>query len=94
MPEPDLPPAPPHESQLRIVFIGPQGVRSGWRLLMFLALVAVLTGAAFLLQKTIAHSFSQDFSATNVIVLCSPMSSYRPNRRSRLFGVKICKIIL
>jgi hypothetical protein len=68
MPEPDLPPAPPHESQLRIVFIGPQGVRSGWRLLMFLALVAVLTGAAFLLQKTIAHSFGTDFSAANVII--------------------------
>jgi uncharacterized protein len=68
MPEPDLAPTPPHDSQLRIVFIGPQGVRSGWRLLIFLALVAVLSSAAFFLQKTIAHSFSQDFSATNVIV--------------------------
>jgi len=41
MPEPDLPPAPPHDSQLRSVFIGPQSIRAGWRLLIFLALLAV-----------------------------------------------------
>jgi len=68
MPEPDLPPTPSHDRQLRIVFIGPQGIRAGWRLLIFLALVAVLSGAAFLLQKTITHSFGTDFSATNVII--------------------------
>ncbi len=67
MPEPDLAPAPPHDSQLRMVFIGRQGLRAGWRLLVFLALVAVLSGVAFMLQKTIVHSFSTDFSATNVI---------------------------
>jgi len=51
MPEPDLAPAPPHDSQLRMVFIGAQGLRAGWRLLVFLVLVAVLSGVAFMLQK-------------------------------------------
>ena len=68
MPEADLPPTPAHDSQLRIVFLGPQGVRAGWRLLGFFALVAALSGAAFFLQKTIVHSFGTDFSAANVIV--------------------------
>jgi membrane protease YdiL (CAAX protease family) len=50
------------------MFAGPQGVRAGWRLLVFLVLVTMLSGAAFLLQKAIVHGASTDFSAKNVII--------------------------
>jgi hypothetical protein len=48
--------------------MSPQGLRAGWRLLIFFALVALLSGAAYLLQKTVVHNFGTDFSATNVIL--------------------------
>lgn len=68
MPEPDLAPASPQQNQLRMIFLGPQGIRAGWRLLVFFALVAVLGGVAFFLQKTFGRSLGGDFSAPNVIL--------------------------
>jgi uncharacterized protein len=37
-----LPPAKPEESLLRKIFLGPNGVRAGWRLLLFILLLALL----------------------------------------------------
>lgn len=68
MPEPDITPIPAREDQLREIFIGPNGLRAGWRLLIFLALLAVLLGASYPLQKLIGRYFGTDFSAINVIV--------------------------
>jgi len=68
MPEPDLTPIPPRESQLRVIFLGPEGIRAGWRLLIFLALLAVLSAAVFPLQRVAVHRFGSDFSPTNVII--------------------------
>lgn len=51
-PVPDLPELPePKPSGLNAIFIGPYGLRSGWRALLFLLLlVAVVFAGAFLLQ--------------------------------------------
>ena len=70
MPESDITPTPtpPPDSQVPSVFMSPQGLRAGWRLLIFFALLALLSGAAYLLQKTVVHNFGTDFSATNVIL--------------------------
>lgn len=53
---------------MRSVFIGPQGLRAGWRVLIFLALLAVLTAAVFPLQSRLVHNLGSDFTAYNVIV--------------------------
>jgi membrane protease YdiL (CAAX protease family) len=66
MPEPEFTPAPLEHKPLRAIFIGPQGVRAGWRLLIFLALLVVFSAAALLLQRRIGN-FGSDFSPTNVI---------------------------
>jgi membrane protease YdiL (CAAX protease family) len=50
------------------VFVGADGVRAGWRLLVFLALVAVLVAAFFPLQSRLTRRFGTDFSAVNVIL--------------------------
>ena len=62
----DLPPA--HQSRLRTAFVGPQGLRAGWRVLVFVALVMVFFAAASPLQRRVAHNLAQDFSAVNVMV--------------------------
>jgi len=51
MPEPDLTPVSPQQKQLRMIFIGPQDIRAGWRLLVFFALVAALASAAFFCKR-------------------------------------------
>ncbi|MGA7460420.1 MAG: type II CAAX endopeptidase family protein [Candidatus Korobacteraceae bacterium] len=68
MPDPELTPAPSGNSQLRIIFIGPHGVRAGWRLLVFFALlVAVRFAVVFPLGKIIGN-LGTDFSARKVII--------------------------
>lgn len=37
-----LPPAKPEESLLRKIFLGPNGIRAGWRLLLFILLLVLL----------------------------------------------------
>lgn len=54
-----------NESPLRSIFIGAYGLRAGWRILMFVALLAVLLGATAPLQR-IFQRLGQDFNATNV----------------------------
>lgn len=69
MPEPDLTPAAPQESGLRFIFSGPGGVRAGWRLLIFLAVLALFFSAgAIFLQPRIARRLGTDFSAPNLII--------------------------
>lgn len=68
MPETELPPAPSSDNQIRTVFTGPHGVRAGWRLLVFIALlVAVRFAMVFPLSKIIG-SLGTEFSARNVII--------------------------
>jgi len=50
------------------VLVGPQGVRAGWRLLIFVALVAAFSAATYPLQRRLAQEFGASFTAPNVIV--------------------------
>jgi hypothetical protein len=68
MPETELTPAPPDNSQLRIIFVGPQGIRAGWRLLIFLALLVAVRFAVVLPLGKIIGNLGSDFSARNVII--------------------------
>ncbi len=68
MPESELTSVPSGNSQLRLVFIGSHGVRAGWRLLIFTALlVAIRFALVFPLSKIIGN-LGTDFSARNVII--------------------------
>ncbi|MGA2904707.1 MAG: type II CAAX endopeptidase family protein [Candidatus Korobacteraceae bacterium] len=67
MPEPEFAPAPGEHNPLRVIFVGSQGVRAGWRLLVFFALLTVLSAAAVLLQRRFVHRVSFEFSAANII---------------------------
>jgi uncharacterized protein len=68
MPESELTPAVPQDEGRRRIFIGPDGVRAGWRLLIFLALVVCLFTASTPLQKRFVNNIGTDFSPANVIV--------------------------
>lgn len=59
----------PHERKLwRGIFVGPTGVRAGWRLLVFLAIVAVLATLARPLLARIGTNLAEHFSPANVIM--------------------------
>ena len=68
MPETEWTPAPPSNSQLRSVFIGAQGVRAGWRLLAFFAVLATVGFAIVFPLRKLIPRMGTDFSATNVII--------------------------
>jgi uncharacterized protein len=69
MPETDLPQNPPQPGTAHNIVIGPQGLRAGWRLLIFLAIVIALgTCALVSLQPKLLTSLGTDFSAVNVMV--------------------------
>jgi hypothetical protein len=53
---------------MRRVFIGPYGVRAGWRLLIYFALLAVLFAASAPVAKKYLSRMVTDFSAPTVIV--------------------------
>ena len=67
MPESELTPVPSSNSQLRIIFIGPQGVRAGWRLLVFIALLVVVGFAIVFPLRKIIGDMGKDFSPATVI---------------------------
>lgn len=51
------------------VFLGPDGLRAGWRLLMFLAIAVVLfTPAVIFLQPRLQHFLGNELSARNLII--------------------------
>lgn len=53
----------------RTLFIGPHGLRAGWRLLIFFAVAAALfTPAILFLQPRLRRILGTQFSATNLIV--------------------------
>jgi membrane protease YdiL (CAAX protease family) len=68
MPEPSLTPAAARDNQLQSIFIGPQGLRAGWRLLIFLAIVLVLGAGVSLFQARLIRRLGSGFSPTNVII--------------------------
>jgi membrane protease YdiL (CAAX protease family) len=67
MPGPELTPAAPRDGGIRFIFLGPQGVRAGWRLLVFLVLLAVF-GAAPHPWASRLRLLGREFSARNVIL--------------------------
>jgi len=69
MPEPDLPAATVSSVSTNSFFSGPYGLRAGWRLLIFLAMVAAMFFfVAFVFQSKLIKLLGTDFSARNVIV--------------------------
>ncbi len=61
-------PIAPANGQWKHIFVGPQELRAGWRLLIFLALVAALSLASVPLQRRVAANLGLHFTATNVIL--------------------------
>ncbi|MGA8368159.1 MAG: lysostaphin resistance A-like protein [Candidatus Acidiferrales bacterium] len=73
-PPPDSPQPPVRsrfDSQLIAVFIGPNGLRAGWRLLIFLAVLFVLFGSADIAARAIvrAHKWTPEAGLTPSLVL-------------------------
>jgi membrane protease YdiL (CAAX protease family) len=67
LPTEPLPP-PRRDSQLRSIFVGPYGLRAGWRVLIFVAILVVLVGITLTLRRTFFPHASQEFSAPTVAV--------------------------
>jgi membrane protease YdiL (CAAX protease family) len=68
MPDTNLLAESRQESPSRRIFMGPDGLRAGWRVLVFIALVAMMVGATIPVQKMLAHRLGTDFSPANVII--------------------------
>jgi membrane protease YdiL (CAAX protease family) len=67
MTETELIPGERSASSMRRIFTGPQGLRAGWRLLIFLFLLVFLFSASIPLQKLLAGRLGAGFSPPNVI---------------------------
>ncbi len=53
----------------KVVFVGPQGLRAGWRLLIFIGLIAVMISAThFLLVPILRNKLGHGFTVTTVVV--------------------------
>ncbi len=59
-------PDPHHSDRLRSIFVGPCGIRAGWRVLIFCVLLATFFGATIPLQRMIFRRLGTGFSARNV----------------------------
>lgn len=57
-PAPEPPPEPP-QSRTRLVFYGPNGLRAGWRLLIFCLILSAISGVLFLASRPFAHRHPQ-----------------------------------
>lgn len=68
MPDTDLTPDPPQPSTLQSIFVGPHGIRAGWRLTIYMALLLVLFVGLAPLQRRFFSNLGTDFSAPNVII--------------------------
>ncbi len=68
MHETEVAAAPRENNRVRVIFLGADGLRAGWRLLIFFALLAVLFGLSAPLQKRVVQRLGTDFSASNVIL--------------------------
>jgi uncharacterized protein len=56
-----FPPSSPLTSALKPIFVGPNGLRAGWRLLLFLALFAVLLGGFVLIRAGGPQGFVEKY---------------------------------
>jgi hypothetical protein len=56
-----FPPGSRLTSRLKPIFVGPNGLRAGWRLLMFLALFAVLFGSFVLIKAGGPQGFQEKY---------------------------------
>src|SRR5579859_8103702 len=65
-----LPPPDAPESGLNQIFLGPNGLRAGWRLLIFAAIMAVFIEGLRYGGKLLSHGHpsQQGFSATGIII--------------------------
>src|SRR5579864_5449529 len=69
-PQPDTPPPPPNT-----VFRGPNGIRAGWRALIFLAIVAALAGlTAFVVGMAMRLAGNIQLGASSVTPLGTGLS--------------------
>jgi membrane protease YdiL (CAAX protease family) len=62
-------PSPRLASGLKPIFVGPHGLRAGWRLLMFLALFAVLFGGFVLIRAGGPQGFLEKYRNQNHITI-------------------------
>jgi membrane protease YdiL (CAAX protease family) len=60
----ESPPAPPAPSPLHRIFVGPDGLRPGWGVLMFIALVAAIGWVLRIVLARVPHSHPDPASAT------------------------------
>jgi membrane protease YdiL (CAAX protease family) len=65
---PAAPPPVPPASNLSSIFIGPQGLRAGWRLLMYFALAAVFFAGVVALERAMFPHQTKGFRAQVVLV--------------------------
>lgn len=68
MPETDLLLPPPPPSPAQNIFLGPHGLRAGWRLSIYIALLLALFAATAPLQRRFFNRLGTDFSPVTVIV--------------------------
>jgi uncharacterized protein len=68
MPDTELTPVPASNSQLRVIFVGPHGIRAGWRLLIFIALLFSVGFAIVFPLRKLTPSLGSGFSAHKVII--------------------------
>ena len=68
-PAPEPPTEPPPQSWVRFVFYGPNGLRAGWRLLIFLLILSAISGGFFLALRPFAHRVVSGHPAFSVEVL-------------------------
>jgi uncharacterized protein len=68
MPENELVPAPAPPSLMQRTFVGPLGLRAGWRLTVYLAILMVLFAALAPVQRRAFGRMATDFSAPTVIL--------------------------
>jgi membrane protease YdiL (CAAX protease family) len=59
-------PATRRSSQLQTAIFGPYGIRAGWRVLIFIGLLAALFTASTPLQRLLFRRLGQDFNPANV----------------------------
>lgn len=62
------PATPSSSTSARSAFLGPDGLRAGWRLLIFLTIVFVLFALFNVVARPLARAMGTEFSATNVIM--------------------------
>lgn len=71
---PAVPPTPPprETDTLHEIFFGPNGLRAGWRLLIFVAVMAALGGVGFLIGHAFSHGQKRPqgmaFSAVGILI--------------------------